>query len=290
MMGPNGLQLWMCKRFVNSLVSTARDRQSSYLNFTMEAEMINNPIIETMLNRKSIRAYKPDPIPEEVLETVVRAGQQAPFASQLCSLLLSRDQEDNPFKAPLFFIVCVDSHRWERIMAERNWELDCDDLLLLLLGFQDAALMAENMVIAAESLGMGSCFLGGIPFHSKEIINDFKLPPRVFPMVGLTMGYPTENPPPRPRYPMEFVLFEDQYPEFDDELVRTSMAEMDRGYLDQDYYVKLKAMIPIKGDRQETFDYDTYSWTEHICRKWGQRLFPTTLLKHIKRCGFEIGR
>lgn len=250
--------------------------------------MINNPIIETMLNRKSIRAYKPDPIPEEVLETVVRAGQQAPFASQLCSLLLSRDQVDNPFNAPVFFIVCVDSHRWERIMAERNWELDCDDLLLLLLGFQDAALMAENMVIAAESLGLGSCFLGGIPFHSKEIIDDFKLPQRVFPMVGLAMGYPAENPPPRPRYPMEFVLFEDQYPDFDDELVRRSMAVMDQGYLDQDYYVNLKAMIPLKGDRQETFDYDTYSWTEHICRKWGQRLFPTTLLKHIKRCGFEI--
>jgi nitroreductase len=254
----------------------------------MEKDMKNNPIIETMLNRKSIRQYKPDMPSDKVIETVVRAGQQAPFASQLCSLLLSRDQEDNPFKAPLLFIVCVDSHRWELIMAERDWVMDSDDMLLLLLGMQDAALMAENMVIAAESLGMGSCFLGGIPFHSKEIIENYKLPPRVFPMVGLTMGYPAENPPPRPRYPMEFVLFEDEYPEFDVELIRKSMDIMDEGYRAQDYYQKLKAKIPLQGDREETFTYETYGWTEHISRKWGQSLFPSSLSKHLKRYGFNF--
>jgi FMN reductase (NADPH) len=251
--------------------------------------MINNPIIETMLNRKSIRKYKPDMPSDEVLKTVVRAGQQAPFASQLCSLLFSRDPDENPFHAPLFFLVCVDSHRWELIMAERGWKMVCDDMLLLLLGMQDAALMAENMVIAAESLGMGSCFLGGIPFHSKKIIAGYKLPSRVFPMVGLTMGYPAENPPVRPRYPLEFTLFEDEYPEFDQDLIRKSMDVMDEGYRAQDYYKNLKAMIPLQGDRQETYDYETYGWTEHICRKWGQRLFPGTLLKHLKRYGFNIG-
>lgn len=250
--------------------------------------MIDNPIIQTLLNRKSIRKYKPDMPSDKVIETVVRAGQQAPFASQLCSLLLSRKQGENPFKAPLLFIVCVDSHKWELVMAERDWEMRSDDALLLLLGMQDAALMAENMVIAAESLGMGSCFLGGIPFRSKSLIENYKLPPRVFPMVGLAMGYPAENPPPRPRYPLEFVLFEDEYPAFDPDLLRKSMEVMDEGYQAQDYYKNLKAMIPLQGDRQETFDYDTYSWTEHICRKWGQRLFPGTLMKHIKRCGFEI--
>jgi nitroreductase len=250
--------------------------------------MISNSVIKTMLDRKSIRKYKPDTIPDDILEIVVKAGQQAPFASQLCSLLLSRDQPENPFKAPLFFIVCVDSHRWERIMAERNWNMRPDDLQLMLLGMQDAALMAENMVIAAESLGMGSCFLGGIPYHSDEIIEKFKLPPRVFPMVGLVMGYPAETPPPRPRYPIEFVLFEDEYPDFDVDLIRESMEVMDKGYLAQDYYINLEAMIPLQGDRKETFTYETYSWTEHICRKWGQQLFPSTLTKHLKRYGFNI--
>jgi len=250
--------------------------------------MKKNPVIETMLNRKSIRKYKPAMPSEAVIETVVCAGQQAPFASQLCSLILQRGPEGTPFKAPLLFIVCVDSHKWELIMEERDWEIKADDALLLLLGMQDAALMAENMVIAAESLGMGSCFLGGMPFNSKKLIDRFKLPKRVFPMVGLTMGYPAENPPTRPRYPMDFVLFEDAYPEFSKKQVQEAMQVMDEGYLAQNYYKKLNAMIPLKEDRAETFDYGTYSWTEHISRKWGQRLFPSTLMKHLKRYGFRL--
>jgi nitroreductase len=250
--------------------------------------MQNNPIIETMLNRKSIRKYKPDMPSDDTIETVVRAGQQAPFASQLCSLLLQRGPKGTPFKAPLFFIVCVDSHKWELVMAQRDWRMDSDDALLLLLGMQDAALMAENMVIAAESLGMGSCFLGGIPFNSKSIIEKFELPERVFPMVGLTMGYPAENPPPRPRYPLDFVLFEDRYPQFSAEQIHEAMQVMDEGYLAQDYYKKLNAMIPLQGDRKEAYNYDTYSWTEHISRKWGQQLFPGRLLEHLKRYGFSF--
>jgi hypothetical protein len=205
-------------------------------------------------------------------------------------LLLSRDRENNPFNAPLLFIVCVDSHKWEKIMARRNWEMDCDDLLLLLLGFQDAALMAENMVIAAESLGMGSCFLGGAPFWSKRLIDEYELPERVFPMVGLAMGFPAEKPfhKPRPRYPMEFVLFEDRYPVLSEELIIKAMKVMDEGYLAQDYYRELKAMIELQGNREETFTYENYSWTEHISRKWGQRLFPGTLHAEIARCGFDV--
>jgi nitroreductase len=250
--------------------------------------MKRNPIIQTMLNRKSIRKYKPEMPADEVVETVVRAGQQAPFASQLCSLLLQRGPAGTPFKAPLLFIICIDSHKWELVMAERDWEMEADDTLLLLLGMQDAALMAENMVIAAESLGMGSCFLGGMPFNSKSLIEKFKLPKRVFPMVGLTMGYPAENPPTRPRYPMDFVLFEEKYPQFTQEQIQEAMQVMDEGYLAQDYYKRLHAMIPLKGDREETYDYETYSWTEHISRKWGQRLFPSTLIKHLKRYGFDL--
>ncbi len=252
--------------------------------------MLENPIIETMLNRKSIRNYSDEMPSDEVVETIARAGQQAPFASQLGSLLLTRNIQENPFKAPLFFIVCVDAHKWERIMTRRNWTMIAEDLLLMLLGMQDAALMAENMVIAAESLGLGSCFLGGIPYHADEIIQQFSLPPRVFPMVGLAMGYPAEDPPPRPRYPLDFVLFEEQYPTFDDELIQRSMDVMDEGYRAQDYYRNLKAMIALKGDRPETFTYDTYGWTEHICRKWGQNLFPRDLLKQFERCGFDLAR
>lgn len=252
--------------------------------------MNENPVIQTMLSRKSIRRYKANMPSDEIIQTVVRAGQQAPFASQLCSVLLSRRQEVNKFRAPLLFTLCVDAYKWELIMAERNWRMVGDDLLLLVLGMQDAALMAENMVIAAESLGMGSCFLGDAPFRSKEIIASYQLPRRVFPMVQLTMGYPAEEPPPRPRYPIDFVLFEDHYPEFRKEELQQAMQQMDQGYLEQDYYRRYKAMIRLKPGREEHFSIDDYSWTEHISRKWGQQLFPDTILSEFERCGFSIGR
>lgn len=251
--------------------------------------MIHNPIIDTMLNRKSIRKYKDEQPTDEVVHSIVQAGQQAPFAYQLCSLLLSRKADRNPFSAPLLFTICVDAHRFELIMAHRNWQMGSNDLSLMLLGIQDSALLAENMVIAAESLGLGSCFLGATPYFAEKIIQEYKLPRRVFPLVGLAMGYPAENPPPRPRYPLEFTLFEDEYPQFDEAAIQKAMKVMDEGYLAQDYYRKANYIIPLKGEKLETYTFDNYSWTEHISRKLGLwQKSANGILAAFEKYGFHI--
>lgn len=251
--------------------------------------MHNNESIRTMLNRKSIREYTDEVLSDEVIETIVKAGQQAPFAYQLASLLLSRQKESHPFGAPLLFTVCVDVHRLELVAARRGWDVATNDLSLIVFGIQDAALMAENMVIAAESLGLGSCFLGAAPYRAEEIIERYNLPERVFPLVQLAMGYPAEDPPPRPRYPLSFTLFEDEYPRFDAEAVREAMAEMDEGYLAQDYYRKAGYMVPLEGEREETYTFEDYSWTEHISRKAG-RWHPSLqdMMEPLEACGFQI--
>jgi nitroreductase len=250
---------------------------------------MDNPIIQTMLNRKSIRRYADQSPSDKVIESIVRAGQQAPFASQLYSLLLSRDRGSIPYDAPLLFTICVDMHKLQLFMAVRNWKVVTNHLFLLLLGIQDASLMAENMVIAAESLGLGSCFLGDTPYRSKKIIKEYGLPIGVFPLVQLVMGYPDEDPPPRPRYPLDFVLFEDKYPSFSPEQVEGAMKVMDEGFLAQDYYHNVNYMIPLEGEREETFTFDDYSWTEHISRKWGQWLPSLAeLLEQMETCGFII--
>ena len=251
--------------------------------------MKNNLVIQTMLDHKSIRKYTDEIPSDEVIETIVRAGQQAPFASQYYSVLLSRNKDRNPYKAPLLFTICVDSHKFELIMARRNWKLVTNDLTLLLFGIQDAVLMAENMVIAGRSLGLGSCFLGSAPWIADKIAEEYDLPERVFPLVQLVMGYPAEDPPTRPRYPMEFTLFEDKYPKLDQDMISKAMKQMDEGYLAQNYYRNLKAKIPLEGDRKEPFTYDDYSWTEHICRKWGQWYpDPKDLLEQLEKRGFYI--
>jgi FMN reductase (NADPH) len=253
--------------------------------------MKSNLVVKTLLAHKSIRKYTEEVPSDEVLETIVRAGQQAPFAYQYYSLLLSRNRKRNPFKAPLLFTICVDSHKFELIMSKRNWKLASNDLSLLLLGIQDAAYMAENMVVAARSLGLGSCFLGAAPYRAEKIAEEYGLPKRVFPLVQLTMGYPAENPPPRPRYPLEFTLFEDKYPDLNDGTVSKAMKKMDEGYLAQDYYRKANAKIKLEADREETFTYDNYSWTEHICRKIGQWFpDPKELLEQFEKRGFHLTR
>jgi hypothetical protein len=150
--------------------------------------------------------------------------------------------------------------------------------------------MAENMVMAAESLGLASCFIGRTPYRARKVIERFALPPRVFPLVELVMGYPDEDPPPRPRYPLSVHLHDGRYDAPTDEELDEAMSVMDRGYLAQDYYRRAGYMVPLEGEREESFTYDDYSWTEHMGRKWGQWLnSPEELLSELAACGFHPG-
>jgi len=273
------------------LTSEARRNRRRWDGIREEEGIVKpNPIIDGMLRRKSIREFTDEEPTREVVESIVHAGQQAPFAMQLGCVLLKRDREANPFRAPLLFTLCVDVHRMERVMEARGWRRAMCDLSTLLLGIQDAAYMAQNMVQAAESLGMGSCFLGATPYYAERIVEEYGLPPRVFPLVQLAMGYPTEDPPVRPRYPIEFSLFEDRYPEFDRATIERAMVVMDEGYLAQDYYRSRGAKISLGEGREEMYGYDEYSWTEHISRKLGQwGADPNELHRALKACGFDLG-
>ncbi|HVP35908.1 MAG TPA: nitroreductase family protein [Terriglobales bacterium] len=253
--------------------------------------MKENQVIRTLLNHKSIRRFKPKSPTMETIRTIVRAGQQAPFSSQVYSVLLSRNLRRNPFKAPLLFTICIDFHKLQLIMKKKNWELVSSDLFCLLMGIQDASLMAENMSVAAESLGLGICFLGNTPLIATAIAKEYKLPKRVFPLTQIAMGYPAENPPTRPRYPLEFVLFEKEYPKFWEKDIKAAMKKMDQGYLAQNYYRKINFRVPLEKGRKEKFTFDNYSWTEHISRKWGQwNPSPKKLLEQLSRCGFDINK
>lgn len=253
--------------------------------------MITNETIETLMNRKSVRKYTDRKLSRDELETIVRAGQRAPFASQLYSVLFST-KGSIAFNAPIWFVICVDAYKLERFMRLRGWKIVTNDLTLLLLGMQDAAYMAENMVIAAESLGIGSCFLGEGSINASRIetlSKRFELPKGVFPMVELVMGYPDEDFPTRPRYPLAFTLFEEKYPELSDEEVEKAMKVMDDGYLEQEYYKRQRAKIRLEDGREDSYTFKNYSWTEHISRKWGQwARSPDELLDTLNKRGFSL--
>jgi hypothetical protein len=89
---------------------------------------------------------------------------------------------------------------------------------------------------------------------------------------------------------MEFTLFEDKYSALDDKKVTKAMKIMDEGYLAQGYYRKQNVKIPLETKQgRDTFTYDNYSWTEHICRKWGQWYpEPEGLLEQLEKRGFKL--
>lgn len=253
--------------------------------------MISNPVIDCMLDHKSIRAYTDEDPSDEVIESIVKAAQQAPFAAQTYSFLLSKDRSKNPWKAPLLFTICVDMHKFERIMELIGWKTRTNDLNNLWMAIQDASYATQNLIIAGRSLGLGSCLLGAAPSYADKIAEQYELPERIMPVVQLTMGYPDEAPPCRPRYPLEYTLFEDKYKEFTEEQVREAMKVMDEGYIAQEYYSKNKVMIKLTVDKEETYDFETYSWTEHISRKIGQwSPDPEPLKKQLKGRGFDLNK
>jgi len=231
--------------------------------------VIHNPTIDVLLGHRSIRKYTRQAVPDEVIDTIVTAGQQAAFAHQCYSIILCKDASKHAFNAPLLFTVCVDLHKMEKVMAARGWQREMCDSATLLFSIQDAAYAAQNMVIAAESMGLGTCYLGFVPFAAeanKELMN---LPEKVMPLVGIVMGYPDQNPPVRPRFPKDFTLFEGRYRQLDDTDVTKAMEQMDKGYLAQNYYRNNNVMLPLE-EKEESYTFNNYSWTEHISRKLGQ--------------------
>ncbi|MFX1285890.1 MAG: nitroreductase family protein [Promethearchaeota archaeon] len=258
-------------------------------------------IFKIIHNRRSIRKFTDKAISDEVLETLLKAGVRAPFAAQLYSIIYTRNPEIIKEKnircgvyptTKLLMFFFVDARKIEKIINQRGYTYDYDDINLIWLAIQDATLVVENIILTAEALGLGSVLLGAVPNQWKQINELFNVPPRVFPIIGLCIGYPDPSAlmDIRPRYPLKYIAFEDQYKDLTEEEVQECMEKMDKGYFEQGYYIKQKAKIPLKKELgDDKIDYDIYSWSEHISRKmvqgrWGEKPFITLL----EDCGFKI--
>ena len=251
--------------------------------------MQTNAVIETMMGHRSIRKYTDEAIDSDILNTIIRAGQQAAFAYQVYSVIISRQKDKNPFKAPVLLTICVDLYKFERIMEKRGWKMATNDLTALMFGIEDASYMAQNMVVAAESFGLGTCYLGHPIMSADKLAKTYELPNRVYPIVQITMGFPAENPTPRPRYPINFAVFEEKYPVLTETDISDAIKVMDEGYLAQDYYKKNSIMIDPSSVKEEDHTFDNYSWTEHISRKLGLWMDSVDEQKEIlEKRGFKV--
>jgi len=259
--------------------------------------MSDNSVLDVINNRRSIREFLNKPVTDEVLSQILEAGFRAPFAAQLCSVIYTRSRDKmkeagiNVYPtAPIHLIYFIDFARLEKIMKHRGHEYGYDDMMAIWLGMQDVALMIENLTIAAESLGLGSVLYGLAPLKADSIATTFKVPKRVFPVVGMSLGYPdpAEATEIRPRFPLEMAAFEDEYHDHTDEDIRVCMKKMDEGFIAQGYYIKSRTKVDLI-DKEDTIGFDKYSWSEHISRKFRSAFRRgDPLLDILRRHGFDL--
>lgn len=116
-------------------------------------------------------------------------------------------------EAPLFLVFCADYYRVALACQKNGQTLDevMQDIDTLLVGAHEVGIALEAAVVAAESLGLGTVPIGDVRKNAKEVIRELQLPKYVFPMLGLCIGYPANDPGLKPRFPKEAVCFEETY-------------------------------------------------------------------------------
>ena len=210
-----------------------------------------NETLQLLLNRQSIRAYEERPISAEDKDLLLQATLRAPTAGNmmLYSIIevteqaakdtLARTCDNQPFiaRAPLVWLFLADYQRWFDYFVLSGVEELCErrgELLRvpqegdLFLACNDALIAAQTAVVAAESLGIGSCYIGDIMENYEAHRELFGLPEYVFPICLLCFGYPTQGQLQRPMTPRDdrkFIVFPDRYR-------RLGKADFDKMYQD----------------------------------------------------------
>lgn len=203
-----------------------------------------NEAIETILSHRSVRAYLPEPVSDDALTQIIAAAQSASTSSNLQALsviavrdparkerlaVLCADQEFIK-KAPLFLVWCADLSRARRV-SKRELE-GANYFEAFMLAAIDATLAAQNAAIAAESLGLGMCYVGALRDHPEDVAKELGFPPNVSGLFGMSIGHPDPAKPAsvRPRLPQAAVLHFETYDAGQEEEVVNSFNKTQREF------------------------------------------------------------
>ncbi len=187
-----------------------------------------NPVLQALLSHKSVRHFSADSLPDGSLEWIVAAAQSAASSSNLqtWSVIAIQDPEqkakaatlcgDQEFirQAPLFLLLCADLNRLTTVSELNELPGEALDYFeMFLMATIDASLAAQNAAIAAESLGLGICYVGAARNKPRELSELLQLPPRVFALFGMAIGKPSETDVSaiKPRLPQAEMLHHEVY-------------------------------------------------------------------------------
>lgn len=227
---------------------------------------LHNDLLASLLSHRSIRAYKPDPLPTGTLELLVAAAQSASTSSNLQTwsvvAIESPERKDRLAElagnqaqirqCPLFLLWLADLARLSHVAEGLGQShVGLDYLEMFITAIVDASLAAQNAVVAAESLGLGTVYIGAMRNHPEEVAKVLNLPPQVFTVFGLCVGYPDSAKPAaiKPRLSQAAVLHRETY----------GLAEQDEAIAQ--YNATMKAFYA-----EQKMDVSG-SWSEHSTQR-----------------------
>jgi nitroreductase len=186
---------------------------------------------DILLNRRTIRKYSDKPVGTELLNDILSSGCRASTTGnmQVYSIIVTREEakkrELSPFhfnqkmvtEAPVVLTFCADFNRFSKWCKLRNAEPGYDNFLSFVTASIDAIIVAQTVCIAAESRGLGICYLGTTTYMANKIIDLFSLPKGVVPVTTVTIGWPAEIPEQVDRLPLEAIIHEEVYKDYHEE-------------------------------------------------------------------------
>jgi FMN reductase (NADPH) len=201
-----------------------------------------NETIELLLRHRSIRRFKQQAVEAEKVEAIIRSAQMAPTSSSIQAYSVIGVTDDSlrgklaelsgnvhVAQCPIFLVWCADLHRLGQACEAHGQTIVNDTVESFLLATVDTALAAQNAATAAESLGLGICYIGGIRNRIAEVAEVLAVPRLVYPVFGMCVGYPDQEPLVRPRLPLKAVYHENRY---DDRGTQEELAAYDETYRD----------------------------------------------------------
>lgn len=236
-----------------------------------------NPTIQGLLAHRSIRKYTDQPVTDEQLYWIIESAKAASTSSFLQAFsvisvskgenreLLAHLCADQKYvaEAPLFLVFCADLHRLHLACDMMGTDYQGGWTEHTLIGSVDAAIAGQNALVAAESMGLGGVYIGGIRNNPTEVSTLLKLPKEVFPVFGICLGYPAENPGTKERLPQAFILHQEHYTPLDAPELQEQLTDYDQRI--RDYY------------NQRTGGKVTESWRESVSQKLSKEMRPHML-------------
>ena len=184
--------------------------------------MGNTDILNSIANHRSIRSFSDKKVSDEMLLQLVTAAQTAPTSSnvQAYSLIRVKDPEKRQaiatiagnqkhvVEAPVFLVFCADLYRLKQAGELDGREFNTDYMETFIVSTVDTALVAQNLLVAAELTGLGGVYIGAVRNDMKKVTELLELPPYTYPLFGMCIGYPNldKYPDKKPRISAESIL------------------------------------------------------------------------------------